>query len=172
MSTIHVCPLSRLGETVEICGARHVVTLLGDLTRVSRPACVSEADHLVLGFNDIAEPMEGFVAPGEAHVRRFLDFVQRWDRSAPLVIHCFAGVSRSTAAAYTALCALRPDLDEEQTAWRLRSLSPQATPNRLFVSIADALLARDGRMIAAVERIGRGADCFEGTVFSLDVADG
>ncbi|MGQ7792369.1 tyrosine phosphatase family protein [Faunimonas sp. B44] len=171
MSTIHVCPLSRLHDTVSVCGARRIVTLINNQTQVVRPETVAEPDHLFLGFNDISEPAEGLVLPGEDHVRRFLDFVGSWDQEGPLVIHCWAGVSRSTAAAFTAVCALRPDLDEEEIAWRLRSRSPQASPNRRFVSLADGILGRGGRMNQAIERIGRGADCFEGTVFSLSVSD-
>ena len=38
----------------------------------------------------------------------------------------------------------------------LRRASPTATPNIRIVSLADRLLGRDGRMIAAIETIGRG----------------
>ena len=41
--------------------------------------------------------------------------------------------------------------------------------NRLLVAVADALLGRDGRMIAAIEAIGRGEDCFEGVPFALEL---
>ena len=84
-----------------------------------------------------------------------------------MLIHCWAGISRSTAAAYTALCMLRPDSDEEALARELRAASPSATPNRLIVSLADDILGRDGRMVKAIAGIGRGADAFEGTPFIL-----
>jgi predicted protein tyrosine phosphatase len=107
------------------------------------------------------------VCPSDAHVTQVLDFIHRWDRQAPIVVHCYAGVSRSTAAAYTAYCAVRPDADEAVVAERLRSRSPEATPNARLVAMADELLGRNGRMVRAVQAIGRGTDCFEGTVFSL-----
>ncbi len=66
-----------------------------------------------------------------------------------------------------AACALAPERDEGTIADALRAASPSATPNRLFVEIADRLLGRDGRMVAAIARIGRGADAFEGTPFVL-----
>lgn len=169
MTAIYVCPLSRLAATVAAARARHVVTLINDGMPVLRPAEIAAENHLHIGINDICEPIEGMVAPGEAHVGRFLDFVARWDRAAPVVVHCWAGVSRSTGAAFSAVCALRPDLDEEEIAWRLRRRSPEATPNRLFVAVADRLLGRDGRMVAAVDRIGRGATCLEGSVFSFAI---
>jgi predicted protein tyrosine phosphatase len=90
-----------------------------------------------------------------------------WDRRAPVVVHCFAGISRSTAAAFSGLCAVRPDLDEAEIAWRLRSRSPQATPNLRIVTLADLILGRGGRMVRAVEAIGRGSEAVEGTVFAL-----
>jgi predicted protein tyrosine phosphatase len=38
-----------------------------------------------------------------------------------------------------------------------------------MVAIADELLGRDGRMVDAVAAIGRGADAFEGVVFSWPI---
>ena len=167
MSAIYVCPLSRLPETVSRSGARHIVTLINRDTPVARPVDVAVANHLFLGVNDICEPADGMICPAEDHVQEFLDFVSRWDRKAPIVVHCYAGISRSTAAAFSGYCAIRPDLDEAEIAARLRRRSPEATPNARIVAIADGLLGRDGRMVRAVERIGRGADAFEGSVFVL-----
>ena len=92
-----------------------------------------------------------------------------WDRRAPLLIHCFAGISRSTAAAYTVAAALAPDRDEAELAATLRRLSPSATPNIRIVSLADRILGRRGRMIAAIEGIGRGVDATEGVPFRLKI---
>lgn len=167
MPSLHVCSLSRLPETVAATGARHVVTLINVGTPVERPDGIDVDRHLVVGLSDIVEPMEGHVLPGERHLRAFLDFVEAWGREAPLVIHCYAGISRSTAAAYIAACALRPDRDEAEIARALRRLSATATPNRLFVEIADRMLGRQGRMASAIAAIGRGAEAFEGEPFCL-----
>ena len=167
MTAIYVCPLSRLSETVSRSGARHILTLINEGTPVPRPHGVPADNHLRLDMHDILEPLEGMVCPSRTHVQDLLDFVTRWDRQAPIVIHCFAGVSRSTAAAYVGLCAARPDLDEAEIAARLRRGSPEATPNARLVELADALLGREGRMIRAIREIGRGVDAFEGSVFAL-----
>lgn len=169
MPTLHVCPLSRLPETVDATGARHVVTLINVGTPVVRPPAIAEADHLFVGVSDITDALDGHVLPDETHVRRLLDFVRAWDRARPLVIHCYAGISRSTAAAFIATCALRPDRDEAEIARELRLASPSATPNRRLVAVADAMLGRDGRMVAAIAAIGRGADAFEGEPFSVTI---
>ncbi|KMO42038.1 protein tyrosine phosphatase [Methylobacterium variabile] len=169
MPRLHVCALSRLPETVETSGARHVVTLINVGTPVTRPPSISETDHLFVGVSDITDALDGHVLPDEEHVRRLLAFVRAWDRAQPLVIHCYAGISRSTAAAFITACALRPDRDEAEIARELREASPSATPNRRLVAVADAMLGRDGRMVAAAAAIGRGADAFEGEPFCLAI---
>src|ERR1700716_1649866 len=131
---IHVCSLARLHETVEETGALHVVTLLKQTDRVERPRTVLEANHLILGMDDIAAPMDGYIIPGEEHVTRLIEFVRGWDRARPMVVHCFAGISRSTAGAYVAACALNPNRDEMGIARELRRASPTATPNARIVS--------------------------------------
>ena len=56
-----------------------------------------------------------------------LRFVKRWDRRTPLVVHCYMGISRSTASAYASVCALNPDRSETDIAQSLRQASPTAT---------------------------------------------
>jgi predicted protein tyrosine phosphatase len=86
-----------------------------------------------------------------------------------MVVHCFAGISRSTAGAYVAACALNPKRDEMQIAWDIRRASRTAQPNARIVSIADRLLKRDGRMVAAIEAIGVADPATEGHPFRLDI---
>ncbi len=164
---LYVCPLSKLPQTVRQVGARRLVTLINADMAVPTPDGIAPEDHLFLGFNDIAAPVNGLLPPGEGHVRDLLGFVGTWDRSTPLVIHCWAGISRSTAGAYITACALNPQADEAALARSLRARAPSATPNPRLVAIADTLLQREGRMIEAIRAIGRGADAFEGTVFAM-----
>ena len=168
--SIHVCSLNLLDATVKATGASRIVTLINIGTPVLRPQSVAETDHLFIGMNDIVELADpSHILPGEAHLDQLLAFVRAWDRKAPLVVHCYAGVSRSTAAAYTAALALDPSRDEDELAQLLRERSPTATPNARIIALADRKLGRQGRMIAAINRIGRGSDCFEGIPFALPV---
>jgi predicted protein tyrosine phosphatase len=166
---IIVCPLSRIAETVAASGVRRMVTLINAGTEVVRPAGLGEADHLRLSMHDIVEELPDMTPPGDHHVESLLAFARAWDRGAPLLIHCFAGISRSTAAAYTVAAALAPKRDELELAETLRRLSPSATPNIRIVTIADRLLGRNGRMVRAIESIGRGAEAMEGVPFRLKV---
>ena len=167
MPHIVVTSLARLHDTVAAHGASHVVTLINEGTPVTRPVSIEEKCHLFLGMHDIDMAMDGMTPPGEAHVRQLLDFVRAWDRARPLVIHCFAGISRSTAGAFITACALNPDLDEMAIARHIRANSTTATPNRLLVSTADTLLGRQGRMTAAIETIGLGDMAYQGQTFIL-----
>ncbi|HEV3184220.1 MAG TPA: protein tyrosine phosphatase [Xanthobacteraceae bacterium] len=167
---IHVCSLARLHATVEETGARRVVTLMRDVELVRRPPTIADADHLRLRLDDISEPIDGYTVPAEEHIAELLTFVRRWDRAAPLVMHCYAGVSRSTAGAFVSVCALNPKRAEADIARDIRRLSPTATPNIRIVALADQMLGRNGRMVTAIEAIGRGVECYEGHPFRLDLA--
>ena len=146
------------------------MTLLNPGTPVERPGAIAPERHLFIAVADIVEQCAGQVLPAPTHVDTLLDFVGGWDRREPLLIHCFAGVSRSTAAAFIAACALAPDRDEREIAAAMRAASPTATPNARLVALADAALKRDGRMSRAVAAIGRGVECYEGVPFALELA--
>ena len=166
---IRVCSLARLHETVEESRARHVVTLVRDEDLVRRPNGIAPDDHLLLKMDDIAEDIDGYIAPSEEHVEALVSFLDRWDLAQPMVVHCFAGISRSTAAAYVAACALAPHRDEEEIALRLRAASPTASPNIRLVAMGDAFLGRQGRMLKAIGRIGYGLAAYEAEPFTLPV---
>lgn len=166
---IYVTPLSRLHETLRMSRAQSLLTLLSVDDMFSRPHGLDASRCLRLAMHDLPEPQEGFVAPSPEHVTAILDFARAWDRNAPMVVHCYAGISRSTAAAFVIAAALQPERDESELARELRARSPTATPNPLIVAHADELLGRKGRMVSAIRAIGRGEDAFEGTPFMLDL---
>ena len=166
---LHVCSLIHLPGTVQATGASHVITVMADVEQVRRPPTILADNHLVISMDDITEEAEGFVAPSLAHVERVLAFGQSWNRSAPMVIHCYAGISRSTAGAFITACALNPKRDEASIAQAIRSFSPTAQPNIRLVTLADALLGRRGRMTHAIREIGPGLAAYEGHPFRLDL---
>jgi len=166
---IHVCSLARLHDTVEETGARHVITLIKETSLVQRPDGIAPENHLIIDVDDITCAMDGYNAPCEQHVARLLDFAKNWDRAAPMVVHCYAGISRSTAGAFVTICALNPQRDEMKIAQALRDASPTATPNLRIVRIADQMLGRGGRMVTAVEAIGPGRAAYASEPFRLDL---
>jgi predicted protein tyrosine phosphatase len=166
---IHVCSLATLADTVKATGASHVLTVMAKVDQVQRPPSVLEANHLKVQVDDITEHMEGFLAPNDTHIERVLGFVRGWDRHAPLVIHCYAGISRSTASAFAAACMLNPHRDEISIARQIRAASAIASPNRLMVTLADKALGREGRMVRALDEMGPGNMMVEGRPFRVDL---
>lgn len=154
--SIIVCPLSRVPELARQRKPSHVVSLLDPGTPFPALAGYGEGRHLRLPIHDIESEMTGFDAPCDRHMHAILDFVGAWARSEPILIHCYAGISRSTATAYITACAHNPESDEEEIALALRAASPSASPNRRFVALADEALGRNGRMRRAIDKIGRG----------------
>ena len=161
--------LAALPETVKATGASHILTVMANVNQVQRPASVLEANHLRVSMDDITEQMDGFVAPSDSHIEQVLNFVRSWNRSAPLVVHCYAGISRSTASAFAAACMLNPHRDEISIARQIRAASPIAQPNRLIVSLADKALGREGRMLRALDEMGPGNMMIEGRPFRVDL---
>jgi predicted protein tyrosine phosphatase len=166
---IHVCSLAALPETVRLTGASHVLTVMAKVDQVPRLQSVLPQNHLKVSMDDITEEIEGFVAPCEAHIDQVLSFVRGWDRGAPLVVHCYAGISRSTASAFAAACLLNPHRDEIAIARQIRAASPIASPNRRIVGLADKALGREGRMLRALDEMGPGAMMVEGRPFRIDL---
>lgn len=153
---IIVCPLSRAPEIALVRRPSHVVSLLDPGSAFPSLAGYSDDQHLRVPIHDIEAEADGFDALDAPRMRLILDFVARWERDEPILIHCYAGLSRSTATAFITACAHNSHADEEEIALHLRQSSPTASPNRRFVALADAELGRGGRMRRAIDAIGRG----------------
>jgi predicted protein tyrosine phosphatase len=162
-----VCALADLDAEVERLSPAGVVSLLGP--GQPAPEVRTDAARLLLWFNDIGGPTPGFVAPTREMVADLLAFADALPTAGVLLIHCWMGISRSPAAAYILACAQAPERSEDWIAQVLRKAAPSATPNPLLVALADEALGREGRMRAAVARIGRGCDAATGLPFELDV---
>ena len=166
---IIVCGLNTAPDLVFKHNVGAAIGILGPETKHPDFPSLSDAKRLRLSFNDINAPADGMVAANGDDASRLIHFIRCWDQKQPLLIHCWAGISRSTATAFAALCILRPNRDELEIAQELRAASSSATPNRLIVLKIDEALGRNGRMLRAVESIGRGADAYAGTPFVLEV---
>ena len=121
---VHVCPLSEVPSLVADVKASRLVSLLQAEIPVPTPHGITAESHLRLEVHDIAEPILDHVAPDKAHVRTLIAFAESWGGDGDMVVHCWAGISRSTAAAFTALCLVNPDVPELVIARALRAASP------------------------------------------------
>jgi len=168
MSRLIVTPYSAVEATVLRHKPSHVLTLMAEA--VDTPRSIQPERHLRIQVHDIAEPIEGAVAPDQKHITDILAFARGWDRTDPLLVHCWAGISRSTAAAYILLCDIHGPGHEQAIARALRFRAPHAQPNRLMIRHADALMGRDKQMIEAVEAMGEGRVVWEGAVTELPLS--
>lgn len=165
---IIVCGLAQAQEQITALNAKSVIGILSPETPHPIYDGILPEHHLRLTFNDIDNETPGLKTVQMTDAEKLVSFIQQWNRAAPMLIHCWAGISRSTATAFAAMCILKPDISEFEHAQDLRKASPSATPNRLITSKVDHILKRDGRMNQAIESIGRGANAFSGTPFILD----
>ena len=106
-----------------------------------------------LRFHDAIEPDPGVVLPQKSDVDAILTFGRDAGDVSHLLIHCHAGISRSTAAMLMILAQAHPREMEDAIVDQLLEIRPQAWPNSRMIGFADELLGRDGRLSAAVARI-------------------
>lgn len=159
MTAIVVCPLGSIAELAVRHKASHMISLMAEKHAFHRPGIIAADRHLTLKMNDITFAGTGdLIAPAETHVEQLIQFARQWDRVAPIVVHCWMGVSRSPAAAMIASLAVDPEEDDFALAARLRTVAPHATPNTRLIEFGDRLLERSGRLVAAIKSIGRGAE--------------
>jgi predicted protein tyrosine phosphatase len=152
-----ICGIPELDEHCA-AGVTHVLSIL-DPDWPDPPAFSAFPPHHRLGlrFNDIIEPRPDQLAPASADVERLLAFAREPHLTADshLLIHCHAGVSRSTAAAALILAQARPDRAAREALEAVAQLRPRAWPNLRMLEIGDALLGRNGEIVTEVAAIYR-----------------
>jgi predicted protein tyrosine phosphatase len=171
MSLILVTPLSQVEATIRRHKPSHLMTLLSPGHMIETPEGIGPGNHLRLGLNDVVATDIADDPPNSKHVDELIRFGRGWDAKAPLLIHCWAGVSRSMAAAYIILCDRFGPFREKEIAKSLRVRAPHAYPNPLLVEFADKALGRNGRMSMAVASIGRGTIVAEGEIVEFPLSD-
>ena len=107
----------------------------------------------IMRFHDAIEPDRDILLPQKSDVEAILSFGRDAAEAGGLLIHCHAGISRSTAATLMILAQARPDEREDELADRLLQTRPQAWPNSRMITFADELLDREGRLMAATAGI-------------------
>ena len=105
-----------------------------------------------LHFHDDIEPGHGVILPQRAHVETILAFGREVGEDLRhLLIHCHAGISRSTAAMTMILAQAFPQESDDAIVARLVKIRPQAWPNSRLIGFADESLGR--KLIAPVSRL-------------------
>lgn len=148
-----ICGIEEL-EDHSAAGVTHVLSLLDpEWPAPAAFAAFGGHERLDLRFHDIVDPLPGLRPPEAADVAALLGFAAAL-RAAPshLLVHCQKGLSRSTASLALVLAQARPDLPAREIIAETVRLRPRAWPNLRIIELGDALLGRDGSLIAAVAR--------------------
>jgi predicted protein tyrosine phosphatase len=152
-----ICGLNELGA-FSAASVTHILSIL-DPTHPEPTDFAAYGPHrrLTLRFDDIIEPFAGMLPPERSHIEALLEFGAGLaagddDPLRHLLIHCHAGISRSTASMATLLAEARPEMNEDAIFTHIREIRPQAWPNSRMIGMADDLLGRQGRLSAALRR--------------------
>ena len=155
---VTICGIPELGEHCA-AGVTHVLSIL-DPDWPDPPAFDEFPPHrrLALRFHDIIDPVPGRFAPTREDVERLLAFGHELSEAAAphLLVHCHAGVSRSTAATVLILAQEHPDWPARDVLDAISQLRPRAWPNLRILEFGDALLQRGGEIVAAAAATYRG----------------
>lgn len=123
----------------------HLLTLLDDGMAPAEVG-LDPAARLHLVMTDTHD-RRAACAPDPETIARMLAFGRAIPPSGRLLIHCLSGQSRSPAAALGILAQRMPPRD---AAASLTRICPDATPNRLIVTLCDDALGLGGKLVAAV----------------------
>ena len=152
MARIFVCGLYEMPMHAERVRPQRLISLVPEHEQPDTPAVIAPGDHLRLIVDDVSVAGASPHAPDPRHIRALVRFLRETDGRS-VMMHCMAGVSRSTAAALIAL-ALEAPGREHEAATLLRNAAPHARPNRLMIELADRALRRKGRLVAALDAMG------------------
>jgi predicted protein tyrosine phosphatase len=154
---VTICGIPELGDHCA-AGVTDVLSIL-DPEWPDPPAFDEFVPHrrLALRFHDIIDPVPGRLAPTQADVERLLAFGRELSAHGPphLLVHCHAGVSRSTAATALILAQAHPEWPARDVLDAVSQVRPRAWPNLRILEFGDALLGRGGEIVAAAGPVYR-----------------
>jgi predicted protein tyrosine phosphatase len=153
-----VCP-KRLIDDYRNEALTHLLSLEDPGTPKATPPWF-KGSHQQIHFHDVesirdAEALDA-TAPTEAHVASVLAFGDECLRASGgkpvhLLVHCFAGASRSPAACYALAARVLGRGRAPEALQIVLRLRPEAFPNLLVVRHADQLLGFDGELVSALK---------------------
>lgn len=142
---ITICGLTELDQHAR-AGVDHVVSILDpEYPDPSAFRRYSSHKRVVFRYDDVVRARKGVVAPVEANIRAILDLGRTLvaDGIKHVLIHCHAGVSRSTATAIILMVQDNPGREAEAFDY-LRRIRPRSWPNALMLALAARSLGREG----------------------------
>ena len=142
--SIQICSL-RIAKETDHSTYEGVITIEDSL--VDKPLRIDQGDclQLVLSFDDITSPKNDWVLPNKKHIQSALNFADEL-RGDSLLIHCHAGISRSSGIALAIIAKGLGPGKEKQAFIELEKINPNCAPNALLVWFIDEILDRGGAL--------------------------
>jgi predicted protein tyrosine phosphatase len=156
---ITVCGIDELPDHSAV-GVTHVLSILDPEWPVPDAfGSFGEHERLELRFHDVIEETPGVLAPQPEHVAGLLAFgrtlLEEPEPGAHLLVHCHAGISRSTASMILIVAQAQPGVPAAEIAQEIFRMRPKAWPNLRIIEMGDAMLERRGEIVEAVTAIYR-----------------
>jgi len=169
---ITVCGIEEL-QRHGAAGVSHVLSILNPGWPVP-PAfgAFGEHERLELRFHDVIEENPGMEPPRPEHVAALLAFGRGLSPGAHLLVHCHAGVSRSTASMALILAQALPDRPAPEIIQEVLLIRPRAWPNLRIIEMGDAALSRGGTLVAAAAEAYRRQIKRDGGIVSAVIREG
>ena len=134
---IHVCGVAELENALRNPFS-HIVSIWdpewierGGVENQLRERLSTKTRLHVAYFHDTSVEEPGRRAPMEDDLRRILAFASDLEPGAEILVHCWAGISRSTAVAYAILCQTAGPGRESECIESVLAVRPQAFPTPL-----------------------------------------
>lgn len=148
---VSVCGVSELPQFAG-AGVSHVIGILDPGTvQPEAYRALGARHHSEFRFYDIVAPQDDRLPPSAADVAEIVKACEQVEAAGPehVLVHCWAGVSRSTATA-AILMALRNPGRETEVFAALSDIRPRSWPNSVMIRHADHMLGRGGALVAAM----------------------
>ncbi len=157
--TITVCGLEELASHADR-QVSHVLSILDpDMAEPEAFGAYGEHARLELKFHDIIVETPGFLAPQPGHVAQILEFgrdiLRDPENVRHLLVHCHAGISRSTASMALLLAQAQPELGAGDVLAQVLHIREKAWPNLRILALGEEQLGRSGEFTSAVAGIYR-----------------
>ena len=159
---LSICGLNELAEFVN-SDVSHIISILDpDLADPDELSEFPSENRLVFRFDDVAlapkhsKKLDRFAQPAHSHPGiNDIEKLIEWGRGLSeagahhLLVHCHAGVSRSTAASAILMADKNPG-HEPEVFIEIDHIRPRNWPNSMMIDLADQLLGCNGAFNAAL----------------------
>lgn len=139
MFALKICGYPNLDTALAQFSPTHVISAITDM-----PALPGVGRHLRVNFHDVASPLDGYVHPQMNHIDQVFAFTADLVETDRLLIHCFAGQSRSTALAIGVL--IQHGLAPDQAFDHVAAIRACLLPNQLIIRLIDQRLRLGGAL--------------------------